>query len=147
MLKQNRHDDDFIPTAFAEEDLRSRFETTNEFYSHVIKDPFYHYFLISQILSGSKLIKLDPDNSSVWFSCILEASNALQGSEASELNSANFNDGVLPSATKLIDDITSALPTQARMRSLISYFYTNVHCPYPVSYTHLDVYKRQYQYS
>ena len=132
LLKQNRHDDDFIPTAFAEEDLRSRFETTNEFYSHVIKDPFYHYFLISQILSGSKLIKLDPDNSSVWFSCILEASNALQGSEASELNSANFNDGVLPSATKLIDDITSALPTQARMRSLISYFYTNVHCPYPI---------------
>ncbi|CDO96199.1 unnamed protein product [Kluyveromyces dobzhanskii CBS 2104] len=124
-------DADIVHNSFAESDIKSRFETTNEFYSHVVKDPFCHYFLISQVLTGSKLIKLDPANSSLWFSCILEASNSLQPLSiegvAESIGRERSN-----SSTKIIDDMICLLPPTERIRSLLSYFYTNVHGPYPI---------------
>ena len=67
-----------ISTSFADSNVRRRFETSNEFYSHVAKDPFCHFFFASQVLTGPKLIKIDPENSALWFSCIMNARNALQ---------------------------------------------------------------------
>lgn len=129
--KVHENDPEFVHTSFAEYDLRARFETTNEFYSYVIKDPFYHYFLVSQILTGSKLIKLDPANSSLWFSCILEASNALQPLSVEGIVDKIRNERS-DSPTKLIDDMLSLLPPQDKMRTILSHFYTNVHGPYPI---------------
>lgn len=121
----------FLSLSFAEEDTRSKFETTADLVSHIVKDPFYHYFLMSQILTGTKLIKLDPSNSSLWFSCVIEAGYVLSEGEnrGSKEDQNDFNPIPL---TELVKQILSALPSVEHLNTYKSFYYKNVHTMYPL---------------